>query len=629
MRAFSRASFFCKHLLSPVAQPTHFHGQSLASTTCVSPCISPLPIDVSDRVQVYMPDNPCNFFTLSSICPFCSSVGLHMHISGGTSSILYSCLFFTFFFFTITTRLIAQVSEDRGVSGPHPQMIRSQENKKYESIQWQWTASHIPIFGGSIGTRRKKKVPCVVLPVLAVLFKTPRSGSTLLTSMLESDPAIKCIEEDRSLSSAMTRGDATRELHQLRIRSAPSQKSVFLNMNSQSVWHRTVLLNALPPNTRIFFLKRSFDVVGASLLRKPPSWARTYDKVVSYTSRIANLIVEEKAWQVYDYADVVSLELPYEISGNRSYANSWRRLLSSDVKRGGSFEWKKELHDRLPPSMQSLAYRFSKVQARFPIGHRHLSNLTRVTEAPANSPFQFDRPHIHRTRLDIREEPFSRMAARALRGQTQLWALKASFLAHRYMWYPPKMSCEPNYVRSSRWVAVNYSEWQQKRDSYIIGKCAPDFFPSVSSKRMCRLSHAGAVTPLHYDSSDSVLMQVKGVKTMVLWPPNVIPTYKGSHCLGRRSVFNLDVHPDLWKKAGIVVARIEPGDVLTFPSYWPHWTFTEEKSLSVGFRKPSEMKLIHKISQVRQATEDEIRFGEGKRQFSNGFFVSALRMRRQ
>ena len=81
-----------------------------------------------------------------------------------------------------------------------------------------------------------------------------------------------------------------------------------------------------------------------------------------------------------------------------------------------------------------------------------------------------------------------------------------------------------------------------------------------------RISHPGSVSPLHWDTSATLLMQTHGEKAVYLLPPGSFPSYPEGHCLARRSIWNLHcLHPvyrgQLDLEQGQLVT-IRPGDVL-------------------------------------------------------------------
>ena len=97
------------------------------------------------------------------------------------------------------------------------------------------------------------------------------------------------------------------------------------------------------------------------------------------------------------------------------------------------------------------------------------------------------------------------------------------------------------------------------------------------------VSAPGTVSPLHFDQQDSYLCQVRGRKRMLLWPDALLPNfepYPADHPLARRLQTSILAPPPadlaaserLQSLASPLEAVLRPGDVLYFPSGWPHHT---------------------------------------------------------
>lgn len=101
------------------------------------------------------------------------------------------------------------------------------------------------------------------------------------------------------------------------------------------------------------------------------------------------------------------------------------------------------------------------------------------------------------------------------------------------------------------------------------------------------ISSPGAVTPFHMDPEHNILMQLRGEKTMTLFPaadPDLTPGalqeafHRGSHR-------NLPYHDDFAPKGQPI--RLTPGDALYVPVKAPHWVQNGPEpsiSLSVTWR---------------------------------------------
>jgi Cupin-like domain len=116
------------------------------------------------------------------------------------------------------------------------------------------------------------------------------------------------------------------------------------------------------------------------------------------------------------------------------------------------------------------------------------------------------------------------------------------------------------------------------------------------------VSTYGTVSSLHYDASYSVLAQVEGVKRIIFFPASclcLLGIYPLGHPLHRRSRIDLSagstsvagcsLFAEFWRAVlndGIAVeAVLNPGDVITFPPGWAHYTTTNSSwAVSHTFR---------------------------------------------
>lgn len=116
-------------------------------------------------------------------------------------------------------------------------------------------------------------------------------------------------------------------------------------------------------------------------------------------------------------------------------------------------------------------------------------------------------------------------------------------------------------------------------------------FATDDARALARVwaSRSGVYSPLHYDAQDSYLIQVVGVKRIVLWPESALPhlrPYPDDHPLARRCRVDVLDRPGARRDflaradpAGVPLVRdaaldavLRPGDAIWFPSHWPHHT---------------------------------------------------------
>ena len=81
----------------------------------------------------------------------------------------------------------------------------------------------------------------------------------------------------------------------------------------------------------------------------------------------------------------------------------------------------------------------------------------------------------------------------------------------------------------------------------------------------------------HYDDSDNFVIQQEGTKLWRLCPPNEIP----DHELTRRILKDPSVGNFVMSDAPLEF-RLEAGDILYIPIFWPHWGITVGDSLSIS-----------------------------------------------
>lgn len=175
------------------------------------------------------------------------------------------------------------------------------------------------------------------------------------------------------------------------------------------------------------------------------------------------------------------------------------------------------------------------------------------------------------------------------------YALQALHQRNRFMWWPDQPSCY-HLNMSTRWVKTTFDDFERRKDLYLqpstgkfrafkaakayilepalrsmrtLGVC-PANYSFGTLKTSARISRRHAVTPLHWDMSESVLAQTLGSKRWYFLPPGTFPVYPLEHCLERRSVANLHcVHrPDLRRRinlAGAQTVVLRAGDLLFFP----------------------------------------------------------------
>jgi len=100
------------------------------------------------------------------------------------------------------------------------------------------------------------------------------------------------------------------------------------------------------------------------------------------------------------------------------------------------------------------------------------------------------------------------------------------------------------------------------------------------------ISVAGSISPTHYDSSPSLLVQVRGRKQMVFWEPRDLQklgAFPATHLMRRRC----RILPECSRTTEAILG---PGDVVFFPPRWAHYTksLTLSTSVTARFKRQSQ-----------------------------------------
>lgn len=201
---------------------------------------------------------------------------------------------------------------------------------------------------------------------------------------------------------------------------------------------------------------------------------------------------------------------------------------------------------------------------------------------------------------------------------------------HLFVWHPDDEKPSRYHVLS-KWIHGFYADFESNPTLQVIDALPDGTIPGIQGKSSIfrlfepdsqdvsslRISHEGAVTALHYDASDSMLVQLEGAKEILLWPKselsNLYP-YPPSHFMFRRTLAD----PEFLDPVNLPNFNLEtanfiflgPGDALYWPAGWAHHIKTVKgPSVSVGNRhhyrrfEPvfASHKLIRKVESLRYA----------------------------
>ncbi|KAF8066381.1 hif1an [Scenedesmus sp. PABB004] len=147
----------------------------------------------------------------------------------------------------------------------------------------------------------------------------------------------------------------------------------------------------------------------------------------------------------------------------------------------------------------------------------------------------------------------------------------------RVVWRPPAPA-EHHYLQAA--LPAGLLSEQLPLHELLAGLADRGGGPAFAQAPRLWVSPAGAVSPLHYDASHSFLLQLRGVKRVLLLSPEQrhrLYPYPEPHLLRRRARVNSAARPDaarfpLAAGAGALEAVLLPGDCLFFPAGWAHHT---------------------------------------------------------
>ncbi|GFH29714.1 tRNA wybutosine-synthesizing 5 [Haematococcus lacustris] len=105
----------------------------------------------------------------------------------------------------------------------------------------------------------------------------------------------------------------------------------------------------------------------------------------------------------------------------------------------------------------------------------------------------------------------------------------------------------------------------------------PLFPPSALFSSVLRVSSPGLQLWTHYDVMDNLLMQVKGVKRVLLWPPAAaegLYVQQSSSPITRPLDPDLTCHPKYAALTPPLLCVLRPGQALFLPALWLHHVTT-------------------------------------------------------
>eukprot|EP01084_Bolivina_argentea_P230945 389596_1 len=511
---------------------------------------------------------------------------------------------------------------------------------------------------------------CSKIPIGIILMKIARCGSTLLTDLLEYVPTLKLIEEPHIISNVLKNSginpiqNLQTAFDWLSYATNSQQKATFINLMSQNIYGIKHIRDAIGPNVPIIYLTRSVDQVFRSLIAHSPRWLSKYDsnKTIAaekYIKFALNLVLKyaktDTNFYVYDYADVVSLELPRFISNisisdmDNNIYNIWKWRLHIHSKTGQYLtnNWHDYSFKTATKTEIDLLYSETNMKFRidFPYENRLIERAIQVKERDTfdrlREPFVIRKIINESNTLKSIYDLYS-LNINLFNKNKKLTMLETKTQPLRFMWYNKSINCANNYIRSTKWTNGTFVEWLTQNNWYIQIICPEKLWNKIIPKNnnikfinnhsihsniaSMHVSHIGTVTSLYWEElSDTVLIQIYGTKRVLLFPPDTFPIYPKNHCLWKLSVINLDsIHPDMWNQINISnlqVIDINAGDVLYLPHKWGHWilSITDSVSLRRSYRVFTKTQ-----NKYTTANHKEIEICEKRKNWANGYFESSI-----
>jgi len=115
------------------------------------------------------------------------------------------------------------------------------------------------------------------------------------------------------------------------------------------------------------------------------------------------------------------------------------------------------------------------------------------------------------------------------------------------------------------------------------------------------------LTPLHYDSTNNFLTQIRGRKQVILCPPREITrVYPFPFSYFGNNISQVNVaSPDLtqfpaWAHADRALLELGPGDMLFIPVFWWHAAWGIDQNMSINYWWPRRPAILLQLQHPRQ-----------------------------
>jgi len=451
------------------------------------------------------------------------------------------------------------------------------------------------------------------LPISFVQYKIGRCGSTLLSNMLETDPMWKIVSEPGILTSILHGGTERvnkpvavvlkKALECLSVRQNEDQKYCYIDLFSQCIFKYKIFRTACPDIPE-FFLWRHPKEVATSLRRSLPGWYRQYKNINEYIEAIISTVPDDMT--VFYYGHVTQFQLPYwlykqlDIDLSEEKITKMKEAMKKDAKNPNK-NFTKDLNDTDMFKAMNKEYSYNpkiiNFEAKHP-PHAYIYSLATDIE-------QYDLFTDGETiaeRMKIKDRPFVINNFNELSYITpwnlqehfdtkDLEALKAT-RENYFVWHERnERNCKQI---ESKWVNTSLDKWRRDPSLYVVTSVfkdkshkgfnfIPPFVKAYSSQMAgLRISYKGAITCAHYDGGHTLVTNIWGKKTVLLFPPDIteqLVIYPENSALSRRVVanvtyFNPVQYPIDFSR--VIRVTMEPGQMLFFPAFWAHYFVTDE-----------------------------------------------------
>jgi len=472
-------------------------------------------------------------------------------------------------------------------------------------------------------------------------YKIARSGSTLLSNILATDPRWKIVSEPfaripcflQLLESYKKQEQSQffilqKILEILAIKESPEQQFCYIDLSSLYIFHSNIFKQVFPKVTH-YFLWRHPKNVASSLARNPPPWKPRFMDIGEYIEKTMHAIPDDMI--VFYYGHIIQFLLPYWIYTSVGLdlltdvpGTKMRSILQRDAK-----DPNRPFQRKAVPPRIEYKYSYNDTIIDFELRHppwKYIYNCAQdVPTFSFSDELSLSMDHIKKGIMPMLLKDYTEipdMDISKICGKQPLWILKAQ--RENYFVYGNRSSLRYPITLGS-WERGNYSSWKLDCKAYIsdpISEFAISseesvlFHPPLMDNLHCkkkinntckkpncqcrgridypiiRISHKGSVSCAHMDLERSLLYNVRGQKTVLLFSPEQsekLGIYPEPLVLARRIVANIAYfNPTLFPTVDLTKAyraTIRAKEMLYFPPGWCHFFITEEEeTVSLGWR---------------------------------------------